>query len=335
MKVLVFVKLYFHKNGSGGEAYLHHFLKRLKKERNLDIQVLLPDSKEIKKLEFEGITIHETTESTTSCLSYIDNCDLLITQLDNSEICLDYSLKKKIPSLMIFHNSIRDYNKFIENPNLIKIFNSNYVMNDYIKRELLPVNNYLIYPYTDFPKLSKFRKQKQDRRYITFINPSLNKGADIVVQLAEKFKTQKFLIVKGGYAAYDQKPYLEKFHNLPNAHIIENTPNIIKDIYLKSKIVLMPSTYESYGMVASEACCFGIPVIINRNGKGLLENMGKLCLGGYDKHIYSYEKVLESLEIFENYHLWSNYYFDVAEERFNEIEYQITNFINSVFPKQI
>ena len=63
--------------------------------------------------------------------------------------------------------------------------------------------------------------------------------------------------------------------------------------------------------------------------------MGKLCLGGYDKHIYSYEKVLESLEIFENYHLWSNYYFDVAEERFNEIEYQITNFINSVFPKQI
>ena len=40
----------------------------------------------------------------------------------------------------------------------------------------------------------------------------------------------------------------------------------------------------------------------------------------------------KSLEIFENYHMWSNYYFDVAEERFNEIEYQITNFINSVFP---
>jgi hypothetical protein len=88
-------------------------------------------------------------------------------------------------------------------------------------------------------------------------------------------------------------------------------------------------------MVASEACCLGIPVIINRNSKGLLENMGKLCLGGYDKNIVSYEKVIESLDIFENYFMWSNYYFDVAEERFNEIEYQITNFINSVFPKDI
>ena len=145
MKVIVFVKLYFHKNGSGGEAYLHHFLKRLKKERNLDIQVLLPDSKEIKKLEFEGITIHETTETVETCLSYIDTCNLLISQLDNSQISLDYALKKNIPSLMIFHNSIGIYNKYIENPNIIKIFNSNFVMNDYIKRDLIPVNKYLIY----------------------------------------------------------------------------------------------------------------------------------------------------------------------------------------------
>lgn len=335
MKVIVFVKLYFHKNGSGGEAYLHHFLKRLKKERNLDIQVIIPESKEIKKLDFEGITINETNENVETCLSYIDRCNLFITQLEHSEISLDYALKNNIPSLMIFHNSIGIYNKYIQNPNVIKIFNSNFVMNDYIQRDLIPVNNYLIYPYTDFPKLSKFRKKKEDRRYITFINPCLNKGADIVVSLAEKFKTEKFLIVKGGYCPNDQKPFLDKFHSLPNCHIIENTPDIINDIYLKSKIVLMPSTYESYGMVASEACCLGIPVIINRNSKGLLENMGKLCLGGYDKNIVSYKKVIESLEILENYFMWSNYYFDVAEERFNEIEYQITNFINSVFPKEI
>jgi len=333
MNILVFVKLYMHKNKSGGEAYLHHFLKRLQTERDVKIRVILPECKEMKKIDFEGIEINETSETTTDCLQYIDTCDLLITQLDFAKQSLDYALKISKPCMMLFHNSIDHYDKFIEDPKVIKIFNSNYVMNEYIQRDLIPNNHYLIYPYTDFPKLSKFKKKIDDRLYITLVNPSLNKGANIVVELARKFKDKKFLIVKGGYYNHEQKPFLDIFKTLPNVHIINNTPNIIDDIYLKSKIVIQPSIYETYGMVASEACCLGIPVIINRTSKGLIENMGKMCLGGYDKNILSYEKVIESLDIIENYHIWSNYYFDVAQERYHEIEYQINKFINDVFPK--
>ena len=47
---------------------------------------------------------------------------------------------------------------------------------------------------------------------------------------------------------------------LPNVTILKNTPDI-QEVYKKSRIVLMPSSYESWGRVAMEAACSGIPVI--------------------------------------------------------------------------
>jgi glycosyltransferase involved in cell wall biosynthesis len=45
------------------------------------------------------------------------------------------------------------------------------------------------------------------------------------------------------------------------------------DVYAKSRVVLMPSEYESFGMVAAEAIVSGIPVIATPTA-GLKENLG-------------------------------------------------------------
>ena len=332
MKILIITKLYFHKNKAGGEAYLHHFLKLLQKGVDVSIEVLIPDSEEMKKLEFDGININETTELfNDDLLSYCQNADLVITHLDFAFETVNYCLEINKPVIMIFHNSIEQYNPFIENENVIKIFNSNFVKKDYLNRGLVPVNSHLIYPYVDFQKYSKFKKHTKKRQYITLINPSENKGADVVLRLAQNNKNRKFLIVEGGYYPHQQSYYINKFSSLPNCHVIENTSTIIKDVYSKSRIVMMPSIYESYGMVAAEASCMGIPIIVNDNSEGLKENLGKLCLGGYDKEIESYQHIIDSLDISQNYHIWSNYYYDVAEERFNEIQKQMNHFILSHF----
>ena len=332
MNILALVKLYFHRNKSGGEAYLHHFLKHLlNKYPNFKIRVLIPSMREMKKYEFEKIEIIETTEDFKSSLLYCNKSDLVISQLDFAFETINYCLDHKIPIIKIFHNSIDQYNKFIENPNIIKIFNSKYTKNDYIKRGLMPVNDYIIYPYTDFKKLSKYKNNTENRDYITLINPSENKGANIVLKLAQKLTREKFLIVKGGYYPHHQKPFLDQFKNLPNCHIIENTSDIINNIFLKTKILLQPSNYETYGMCASEASCFGIPTIINKNSPGLLENMTKLSLGGIDNQIDTYLKVIKSLEVPENYFLWCNLSFDKAEQRYFEIENQLDYFCENIF----
>jgi len=86
-------------------------------------------------------------------------------------------------------------------------------------------------------------------------------------------------------------------------------------------------------MVASEARCFGIPVIINRNTKGLVENMGQLCLGGEGEETTEYQQIIDALQIPAMYHIWSNFYFESAEERYDEIEYQYEQFFKCVFKR--
>jgi len=73
--------------------------------------------------------------------------------------------------------------------------------------------------------------------------------------------------------------------------IVPNTDNV-SEIYKQAKVVLMPSKYESFGMVAAECMLQGIPVIASDTG-GLKE-----CLGDYPTYkldLDLWEKVLKEL----------------------------------------
>lgn len=335
MNILVIVELYFHKSKSGGEAYLHNFLKKLKFKysTNTNIQVIIPNLKEDKKYNFEDIIINESIDKTEDLKNYILKSDLVITQLMLSEKIINMCLECKKEIIWILHGYFDGFNKLMKNDNIIKIFNSNNVLMDFMNNSKYKIKNYfIIYPFTDFIKLSKYKDIEKNRReYITFINPVKNKGVNLILKLAKQNKNRKFLIVEGGYSKEEQLQYLNKFRELSNCHIIKNTNDIINNIYLKSRIIIMPSKYESYGLCVAEACCFGIPCIINKCTKGLVENLGELSLGGKDEVVKTYQKVIQSLDIKENYFMWSNYYFEIAEERYNEILYQYDYFFKKNF----
>ena len=331
MNILVIVKLYFHKNRSGGEAYLHKFLKYFNDYlENVKISVLIPNSQILKQYEYEKIKIYEIPNNLNELDSYFDNCNLVITQLDISNKVVKLSLKHNKPVLWIFHGSWDGYKPLIynNNPLITKIFNSNNVLNEF-KSNIFNIENYfIINPMFDFEKFKKYKFNRDRREYITLVNPSENKGADIVLKLAKLNKNKKFLIVEGGYYLDQQKPYIDKFKKLANCHIISNTDDMINDVYLKSKIVLMPSKYESWGMVCTEASSFGIPVIISKTSLGLNEQMNPINLKG-DKTIKSYNDKLKLLDHKETYHLWSELYYDVAEDNYLKNLNQIKMFFES------
>ena len=332
MKILVIVELYFHKSKAGGERYLHHFLKELKKFTNYTPIVLLPNSDEMKKYEFDGIIINETTEDLEECRNYICEADLIITQLFASQKVIDFALNENKEIIWILHGYFHGFHKLIANPSITKIFNSKNVLCDFQSKDIEVSNYHIIYPKTDFFKFNQFKdKEKWRRQYITFVNPCKNKGVETVIKLVEENPERKFLIVEGGYMMEEQIPYLQELMKYPNSHIIRNTDNMIKDVYSKSRIILMLSKYESYGLVASESASMGIPVIINRETKGLVENVGKLSLGGYGDDYESYNRCIEILDNIETYFLWSNIYEEKMEERFNEINFQIVNFFGNYF----
>ena len=192
--------------------------------------------------------------------------------------------------------------------------------------------SFIINPFTDYEKYKKYATiDLKFRQYITFINPTKSKGADVFYELAKAFPKKKFMVVEGGYYPHHQ---LIKY-DLPNVSVHKNTENIIDDIYLKSKIVLQPSRFETYGMVASETRAMGLPCIINGNSEGLKENIGKIGLYAFTpekdatkKTIKSYIDLINALDHQSTYILWSNYLLEDAERKYEQQREQVIDFIS-------
>ena len=86
--------------------------------------------------------------------------------------------------------------------------------------------------------------------------------------MAIRLPSHKFLGVRGGYFK-DKQVVMPR----PNVKIIGNTSNMKEDVWQRTRVLLMPSDYESYGMVGVEALASGIPVIAART-PGLVESLG-------------------------------------------------------------
>lgn len=101
---------------------------------------------------------------------------------------------------------------------------------------------------------------------LTLINLNEHKGANVFYQLAELMPDRKFLGVIGGHGTQVVR------RNLPNVEILEHGPDM-KRVWSRTRVLLMPSVYESYGLTAVEAGLNGIPTIAHPT-PGLKENLG-------------------------------------------------------------
>jgi glycosyltransferase involved in cell wall biosynthesis len=122
---------------------------------------------------------------------------------------------------------------------------------------------------------------------ITLVNPTSGKGAAIFYELAQRFPLQPFITAQGGYGYqvacprasnsehhvfYDETGNTQNCYGLPNVTHLKNDPDV-RDVFRRTRILLMPSDYESYGRVGVEAACAGIPTIAHPT-PGLKEAFG-------------------------------------------------------------
>ena len=106
-------------------------------------------------------------------------------------------------------------------------------------------------------ELRMFSKpQRPTGECITLINANLLKGLSIFISLAQRFPLRKFLGVL---------PYYNKI-NVPKLPNIEWIPiqDDIRTVLAKTRILVVPSLYESWGRVAFEAMYNGIPVLYTK-----------------------------------------------------------------------
>ena len=102
---------------------------------------------------------------------------------------------------------------------------------------------------------SKIRMETlPDGDAITLVNANVNKGVHQFIELAKRMPSRKFLGVR---------PYYGELWLPPAPSNIEWIPfdNDIRKILSRTRILLFPSYYESFGRIAVEAMYNGIPVI--------------------------------------------------------------------------
>lgn len=125
---------------------------------------------------------------------------------------------------------------------------------------------------------------------ITLVNCTVSKGAAVLGELAERMPAREFLAVRGGYG--EQQP-----PDLPNVTVLAHMDGrLMRDeVYARTRILLMPSDYESWGRVGIEAMASGIPVIAHP-ADGLLESLGPAGIFCDRDDTDAWQKAIEQLD---------------------------------------
>jgi glycosyltransferase involved in cell wall biosynthesis len=254
MRVLAWVHMYPPNHCAGAEMMLHEILLGLRARGN-EVHVMCNENP---ATEFDGIPI--TVQDNRDSLNLINWADIIITHLDKT-VPVILAVGNRKPIVHIVHNEHQlSFNDVTPQYAQLIVANSKWVAGELNWPE--PENVMVVPPPVD---ADRYRVTPGTR--ITLINMNENKGARVFWKLAEQLPDLLFLAVKGGY--YKQIIPEEVPQNVA---VMEHTPDITT-VYRRTRILLMPSAYESWGRVAIEAAASGIPTIATPT-PGLRESLG-------------------------------------------------------------
>ncbi|MGW7544678.1 glycosyltransferase family 4 protein [Streptomyces sp. NPDC054770] len=134
---------------------------------------------------------------------------------------------------------------------------------------------------------------------ITLINCNVWKGGQVLDALARRMPDQQFLAVRGAYGE-------QILPDLPNVEVVEHVrgEDMRDKVYARTKVLLMPSVYESWGRVGCEAFASGIPVVAHPT-PGLCESLGEAGIFVDRNDVEGYEAALRKLGTAAEYRLAS------------------------------
>lgn len=286
MNILCSIHLYPPKHNCGAEYMLHNIVKHLQSKGH-NVRVLLHQANHYKitnNYSWDGVDVFPPNANLIEGM--FRWADAVFTHLDYTRWTMNAAKLYKKPVFHLIHNS-HPYPEIIDAEQKQHIiYNSEWL------KDLLQYNfpNFVITPPIDYRNYD-IGASTGDK--ITLINLNKNKGGEVFHRIAEAMPHKQFL---GVFGSYDE----QVTQNLPNVTYISNTPDI-KQVYKQSRIVLMPSEYESWGMVATEAMCSGIPVICTET-PGLKENCGKAGIYVKDRNnIKDWVKAISELDDEKNY----------------------------------
>ena len=206
--------------------------------------------------------------------------DVVVTHLDHSRIAMRYAKKAGKPIVHLIHNHLQIAANMVSAGNCdLAVMNSQWLAD----RVQWPHRQIIVRPpvWQD-----DYRTTPGDM--VAMVNLTASKGCETFYELARRRRDDSFLGVVGAYGH-------QIIRQIPNVEIAEHTGNMRDDVYARSRVLLMPSDYESWGRVAVEALCSGIPVIAHPT-EGLCESLGDAGIFCDRDDVGAWERALADLD---------------------------------------
>lgn len=216
------------------------------------------------------------------------------------------------PTVAVYHNERLDIPSITALNADLEIFNTKWV------KKALGRPGLVIHPPLEYER----HHVDKTGDAVTLVNLQQNKGVGTLHRLCSLMPDVKFLGVTGSHGKQEPMPFL-------NLEVLPITQDM-REVWSRTKVLLAPSEYESFGMVAAEACVSGIPVIAHPT-PGLVECLGFAGIFVDREDTATYERTLRRLltdrQMYEERS-------DMAKERGRQIvsqtQRELIRFVNAV-----
>lgn len=277
MRVLALVHAYAPHRSAGAETHLHAMLAALA-DRGHQVDVSL-SRQHGTPYELDGVRVATATLDPKRDLwgNWHPRPDLLVTHLENSPRAMALGRLNQVPVAVVVHNGLPQTFDPIRAPwaraDLV-VANSEWLA-AHTEAEVPGARVEVVRPIADpavYATVPGDLVTLVNLRRTAFTPESTNshtKGGELFAELVARMPDTGFLGVTGAYGVQQE---LAGHHN---AEVVGHVPHhrMVADVYARTRILLMPSSYESWGRVASEAMCSGIPVVAHPT-VGLRECLG-------------------------------------------------------------
>lgn len=268
LRLVAWVDRYPPFQNAGGEWALHGILTQLA-ARGHSVQVATHSMPETGDpcLVFEGVTVWPDSAAPR----LLDQADVMISHLLWTDHAVQAAHHGQVPLLYLFHNDFTIGSWHLVPKNVTAVgYNAKWVRASILEKnprwQALP--SVVAHPAVTPGRMDADCVDPAGRDRITLVNVNQLKGAELFYELARARPRDLFLGVEG---AYGQQ--LRPRRKDQNVAWQAQTVDMPGDVFARTRVLLAPSEYESYGLAAVEAMAARIPVVANPT-PGLREALG-------------------------------------------------------------